>query len=235
MTPKSASDEDGPAGEETGTQRAGLIGSLLIPFGIAVYGLLSFVFGRFYGPLGINPAEVGLTYTGVLVHTTGTIIVLLFFFLAPVLVLSWSFSTATPSWSWLRTILQRPLISAGMMLAVLLLYVAYIQATWTGRAATAVKYGRPVTPTVTLGFPDLPIHADPVLLLPSSKPGEAPEIDELSRRKDLLYIGQTGQTVVLYDPKGQHAVYVPTGDIVLQITNCRTKRADDPRCERVFS
>jgi hypothetical protein len=52
----------------------GLVSPMLVVSGILIYGALSIGAEMFYGQLGIDPLEVGLSYGGVLSHSTGFII-----------------------------------------------------------------------------------------------------------------------------------------------------------------
>ena len=111
-----------------------------------------------------------------------------------------------------------------------------------GDAARDVREGKPVGPIHILGWPVPPIppfpisrlpvlavHADPATVEPAGKPGEAPAAERLRGRK-LLYLGQAGGTVVLYDPGDQQAVYVSASSIVLRVSNCNTEHSPNPLC-----
>lgn len=102
-------------------------------------------------------------------------------------------------------------------------------------AARAVQAGDPVGP-VRLGVPVLAIHADPVTVEPAGKPGDSPAAQRLRGRK-LLYLGQSGGTVLLYDALAQSVIYVPATSIVLYVANCRGEwpRPPPPACETVWS
>ena len=73
------------------------------------------------------------------------------------------------------------------------------------------------------------LRADPVLVSTAGKPNDAPLLQELSKRSDLLYLGQANGTVVLYDSVQQQALYLPANAIILKISVCRTHQSN-PRC-----
>ena len=93
-------------------------------------------------------------------------------------------------------------------------------------AAHKAQVGFAVGPVRQRGYlgpiselPIVAIRADPATVEPSGKPGDAPAADRL-RGSHLLYLGQSGGTVVLYDPAFQQAVYVPAASIILRVLNC---------------
>jgi hypothetical protein len=53
------------------------LSSLLLLLGVLFYGMLSMVYARFYEPLGVDPADVGLGYASVLSHAVSYIALVL--------------------------------------------------------------------------------------------------------------------------------------------------------------
>jgi hypothetical protein len=51
--------------------------SILAVSGILMYAILSIAYGRFYGSLGVNPSDVGLSYLNTLASSVGAILALL--------------------------------------------------------------------------------------------------------------------------------------------------------------
>jgi hypothetical protein len=88
------------------------------------------------------------------------------------------------------------------------------------KASHAVRPVRPPVPDMSIPLTILAIHADPATVEPAGKPGDSPAADRLRGRR-LLYLGQAGGTVVLYDAAAQRAVYVPASTVILQVANCR--------------
>jgi hypothetical protein len=219
--------------------------AVLLVGGLVIYGYLSVCYDRFYSRLGVEPNDVGLTYTGTLARSSGFVILYLF-----IIVYLFSAPVATLQAIRIRR-LEDPnfvqgrfdkvqLLSTavvGVALLVMTLSAAMLKA---GDAAQDVWAGKPVGPirfTLSpwsqkplLPIPILAIHADPATLEPAGKPGDSPAVQRLRGRK-LLYLGQSGGTVLLYDSTVQRAIYMPANSIVLQVVNCRAKPPPDAACQ----
>ena len=48
--------------------------------------------------------------------------------------------------------------------------------------------------------------------------------------RELMYLGRTSSTVVLYDPESQHAIYVPAAMVMVETSNCETKFNREAKC-----
>jgi hypothetical protein len=81
------------------------------------------------------------------------------------------------------------------------------------------------------GLDVLAIHAAPATVEPAGKPSDSPAAERLRGRR-LLYLGQSGGTVVLYDAATQRAVYVPGSSVILHVANCDAKPPPDPACRK---
>jgi hypothetical protein len=190
----------------------GQLPTVLIAGGLLLYGYLSVCYYSFYNRLGIDPNDVGLSYTGTLARSSGFVwaYLLAVFFLLPLP------STRRPR-SDSRTLERARRVIAVALLA---LTLGLISGTAQG-AAGHVEEGEPVRP-VELRLLVLPplillaIHADPVHVEPAGKPGDFPAVERLQEH-DLLYLGQSTGTVVLYNSTTQEAVYVPASSIVLHV------------------
>ena len=204
--------------------------------GLLMYAYPSLCYDLFYGRLGIDPNDVGLSYTGTLARSSGFIVVYL-----AVVFFVWLYFVQfalVPRARALELSLDRARIAfvlTGVIMAVLLWWPMRA----SENAAKRVQAGNPVTPIrlttppelVPLPpFPVLAIHADPATVEPAGKPGESPAADRL-RGKKLLYLGQSSGTVVLYDADVQRAIYVSASSIVLQVTNCRAKPPPGAACQ----
>jgi hypothetical protein len=106
--------------------------------------------------------------------------------------------------------------------------------------ASLVKAGESVRPLKarvlgrSIPLVILAIHADPATVEPAGKAGDSPAVERLQDR-ELLYLGQSGGTVVLYDASSQRAVYVPASSIVLHVANCDARPPPDPACNPIDS
>lgn len=173
----------------------GFLTPIVLISGVLIYGILSLGYERFYGRLGIDPAAVGLSYTTVLSRATGFVAI-------TSLALAIALGLASIVRNWWG---ENPAPWIGLAIASALLFFLVIELIGSIRAADAVTAGRPVAPLSALGITELAFHADPVRIEPAGKEGEAPAIDRLVSRTDLLYLGQANGIVVLYD----HQLRVP--------------------------
>jgi hypothetical protein len=219
----------------------GVLAPVLAVGAILLYGYLSVAYDNFYRGLGIDPADVGLSYTGVLARSSGFVIVCL---------------AAAGTLAIIPTILGfgRPeerrknpsRFTALFALIGIILSLLLIDPLLTaGDAARDVREGKPVGPIHILGWPISPvppvpfsrlpvlaIHADPATVEPGGKRAEAPAVERLQGRK-VLYLGQAGGAVVLYDPGDQQAVYVSASSIVLHVSNCNAEHSPNLACNQL--
>jgi hypothetical protein len=93
------------------------------------------------------------------------------------------------------------------------------------KASAQVREGHPTKPAL-LPIRLFALRADPVQVSSATKPGETPEITNLAQKNDLLYLGQAGGTVVLYDHTQHQAIYLPASMVVLKIINCQTANSN---------
>jgi hypothetical protein len=100
-----------------------------------------------------------------------------------------------------------------------------------GHIAADVRAGHPIIPrTATpFGIKILAVRADPVLVWAAGKPDDAPAVEKLVNRTDLLYLGQANSTIVLYDPRQHQAIYLPASTVMLSIGACRSPHSNS-RC-----
>jgi hypothetical protein len=215
--------------------------AVLLLGGLLMYAYLSICYDRFYGSLGVDPNDVGFTYAGTLARSSGFVVTSLliaaYLATAPLAVAQAArhrlLDPASP--------MSRRMLVSSRFIAVALLVAAALP--WpmvkASNAARDVQAGRPVGPIQSLKnpwssrpfllIPVLAIRADPATVEPVGKPGDSPAAERLRGRR-LLYLGQSGGTVVLYDAATQRAVYVPAGSIILHVTNCDAKPPPDPAC-----
>jgi hypothetical protein len=220
--------------------------TVLVLAGILIYGYVGLSYERFYGALAIDPADVGLTYLGVLTHSTGLIVTLAFsltfMFIVTYLILWVALSLSDRllrpggSGSELRSDAKPLARTLAIALAVFVGVVGLAATPWQADAAADwVKSGKPVRPLKTNPpfLTRLSIHADPAIVSSTHKLGEAPEIESLRARK-LFYMGTANGLTVLYDPSVQGSIYLPSSEILLTIMNCEMKTAL-PVCKDVYT
>jgi hypothetical protein len=206
----------------------GHLPAFVIAGGLVLYGYLSISYYSFYSRLGVDPNDLGLSYTGTLARSSGFVVAYLLgaFLLLPL-----------PSRRWYRGASAWAKRATRVALAISVVILGMAAGVLPGAARGAARHveaGEPVGP-VRLQLPLLrmelvllAIHADPAYVEPAGKPGEFPAVERL-RQEDLLYLGQSTGTVVLYDPAAQEAVYVPAGSIVLHVSNC-SDEPPEPLC-----
>jgi hypothetical protein len=204
--------------------------------GLLMYAFLSFCYARFYGSLGIDPNDVGLSYTGTLTRASGLVfgfvVVLAVYLIAQLPILSSHWPKRLDRWAWRH---PRPMRVLGLTALSLLSSGLAFSVAGADIAADQVRAGKAVSPprlgiAPIRGFEVLAIHADPATVEPVGKPDDSPAAERLRGRR-LLYLGQSGGTVVLYDAAVQRAVYVPASSIVLHVANCDAKPLPDPACQ----
>ena len=84
--------------------------------------------------------------------------------------------------------------------------------------AESVKAGRPVGPISLLGLNLLAIHADAAIISPAGEASKSSaSLNSLSGRT-MMYLGQANGTIVLYDPRNQKTLALPSSLVILQIT-----------------
>jgi hypothetical protein len=219
----------------------GYVPTLILLGGLLIYGYLSICYDRFYGSLGVDANDVGLSYTGTLARSSG-------FVIAYTLLIGWLAGgplTTLPAAARHEredptSRVPRRMRLASIVFSLILLALTLSPPWLKAREASSdVQTGKPVAPIrflltpwssrPLLPIPVLAIHADPAMVEPAGKPGESPAADRL-RGRHLLYLGQAGGTVVFYDAAAQRAVYVPSSAVILHVVNCRGKPPPDPAC-----
>jgi hypothetical protein len=96
-------------------------------------------------------------------------------------------------------------------------------------AATAVLAGKPVAPVrlgklVTL----IDLRAEAVTLM-AARPGDS-AVRHLTKRTDLLYLGQADGTVVLFDPAARQALHLPADTVLMRLSRPAPRQGRSPFC-----
>jgi hypothetical protein len=221
----------------------GLLASVLALVAVAVAGLASVAYERFYEALGVDAKDLGLD-VGAIVRHAGGFIVAVTLLLALILMLvrwvadglRWRLQVSGQG----RTLHNRDFaVLLGLYLAagLLLAYAGYAVTdrvvTYSTDAASAARSGYAVRPLQVLGLPLVATHAEPVVVLPVERARTVPGIWDLHDHQ-LLYLGQGRGGGVLYDATGRRAVFAPTNELVMYVSNCAAK-APAPACKAPLS
>jgi hypothetical protein len=220
-----------------------LLGQLVPLLGVAailLYGYLAVCYDRFYGSLGVDPNDVGLSYSTTLARSPALVVG----FVAASMIV-WPMAAqrllvdlrAVP-----RGGPDRPdksqIVTTMIPIAFIVFLVIWVPLQ-AGLAANDVKVGKAVRPirfpvTQIPAFAVLAVRASPAVVEPAAKAGDLPAVERLHGRS-LLYLGQANGTVVLYDPSNdaEQVVYLPASSIVLRVSNCEADRSPDPACKRL--
>jgi hypothetical protein len=194
---------------------------------VVVYGYLSICYEVFYGHLGVNPADVGLSYAGTLARSAGFVVAFLTGAVLLFPLLPFARPNSPPPGNVRRKL-------GLLILAFALALVSAVGLSSAQAAASKVEAGKPVNPPDIEGPIPIPlvvlaIHADPATVEPTGKRGDSPAAERL-RGRELLYLGQSDGTMVLYDAAARRAVYVPASSIILHVADCDAKPPPDPAC-----
>jgi hypothetical protein len=215
----------------------GSLPAVFVMAGLVSYAYLSTCYDRFYGSLGVDPNDVGLTYIGTLARSSGFVIASLFIIgclVTAFLGVTRGFRVGSMSFA------PR---SRGH-LALLVVFVGLLIGAFSGApflasdAARDVRAGKPVAPIqfsqvpwspyrLPLTLPVVAIHADPATVEPAGDTTDSSSVERLQGHR-LLYLGQSGGTTVLYDATSDRAVYVPTSSIVLHVADCDAMPSREP-------
>jgi len=200
---------------------------------VMLYAFLNFAYDRFYGPLGVDPGDVGLTYGSTLARSSGFVITYLL--IATVLLsIPLSILIFRRRRGRRGSTVGLNAVMALIGLVLFLLFLAPVRG--ADFAVREVQHGNP---TGSIHFLDigergtfllmLAVHADPATVEPAGKPEDTPGVERL-RSHTILYLGQANGTVVLYDANAQQAIYVPANSIILHVSNCYVVPYPDPAC-----
>jgi hypothetical protein len=197
---------------------------------LLVCGLLSFVYERFYQALGVNPADVGLTF-GVAVSRSISFIVTLtvgVMLVAVVarLILAGPLQRLRAHAGWAGTFHSTDFalvlgcyVALGLLAIFAAASVISPVTSYTAKAANAARSGNAVRPLQLYGLPLLAMQAEPASVRPTNKARTLPGIWDLNGRP-VLYLGQHGGVGVLYDANRGRVVYTPMDLVVLHVSNC---------------
>ncbi len=197
---------------------------------LLVCGLLSFAYERFYQALGVNPADIGLTF-GVAVSrsvgfTVTFAVAVALVAVAVRLILARPLRRLRAHSGWTRTFHSTDFaLVLGCYVALGLLAIFAAAAvispvtSYTAKAANAARSGNAVRPLQLYGLPLLAMQAEPAAVQPTNKARTLPGIWDLNDRS-VLYLGQAGGVGVLYDADRGRVVYTPMDLVVLHVSNC---------------
>jgi hypothetical protein len=197
---------------------------------LLVCGLLSFAYERFYQALGVNPADIGLTFGVAVSRSVGFIVALAVAVMLVVvvarLILAGPHRRLRAQAGWARTFHSTDfalLLGCYVALGLLAIFAAAAVispvASYTAKAANAARSGNAVRPLQLYGLPLLAMQAEPATVQPTNKARTLPGIWDLNDRP-VLYLGQAGSVGVLYDADRARVVYTPMDLVVLHVKNC---------------
>jgi hypothetical protein len=228
--------------------RTGLTQStVLLALGAAwLYVMMSLTYDAFYRPLGVDPGDVGLSYSTVLAHSAGLGLVVVAIPIMTIVAaegLGWVIDWVI-EWIDSRTQARRrkairlsvSWLLVGLAFLAFTVKVTSDSITRAEHAAAAVRQGRAVVP-IGRFFTLLPLRADPVVIEPVGEAKSFPSIaafrcdpaDFLPCDR-LFYLGQADEVVVLYDATTQQSIHIPASSVVLRVSNCGSKDSRDTAC-----
>jgi hypothetical protein len=198
--------------------------------GLLVCGLLSFAYERFYQALGVNPADIGLTFGVAVSRSVGfTVALAVAVTLVAVvarLIVAGPLRRLRAHAGWAGTFHSTDFaLVLGCYVALGLLAIFAAAAvispvtSYTAEAANAARSGNAVRPLQLYGLPLLAMQAEPATVQPTNRARTLPGIWDLNDRP-VLYLGQAGGVGVLYDADRGRVVYTPMDLIVLHVSNC---------------
>jgi hypothetical protein len=211
---------------------------------LLVCGLLSFVYERFYQALGVNPADVGLTF-GVAVSrsvsfTVALAVAVTLVAVAVRLILAAPLRRLRAQAGWARTFHSTDFalvlgcyVALGLLAVIAAVSVISPVTSHTAKAANAARSGNAVRPLQLYGLPLLAMQAEPATVQPTNKARTLPGIWDLNDRS-VLYLGQSGGVGVLYDAERGRVVYTPMDLVVLHVKNCAGP-APPPACRSTLA
>jgi len=197
---------------------------------LLVCGLLSFAYERFYQALGVNPADVGLTFGAAVSRSVGFIVALTVAVTLVAVVARLILAAplrrlrADAGWAGIFHSTDFALVlGCYIALGVLAIFAAASiispVTSYTAKAANAARSGTAVRPLQLYGLPLLAMQAEPAIVQPTNKARTLPGIWDLNDRP-VLYLGRAGGVGVLYDANRGRVVYTPMDLLVLHVSNC---------------
>jgi hypothetical protein len=228
----------------------GMIGALtpiLATSGVFIYAILSIAYEMFYSRLGIDPAEVGLDYAGILARSVGFILVTMGILLTLIVVaivlpsalgLMGDLIKRKSTWtsareSFYARIARPAWLQLYLLFCLIVIWLPIVFAQIPSVYASIVQNGYPLSPVRFGPVIVLSIHAAPVTLKPlTTTQGESPYIAALQKNRDLLYLGQNDGISVIYDPVNDQVIRISNASALIQVSNCEVERPQpqDRRC-----
>jgi hypothetical protein len=180
-------------------------------------------YSEFYAELGVRPSEVGLELgpgLGGIVGVTVLLILALAVLSVYAIVISrWLAPASGPeARARARTLLVGPLIVGGL---VAVLVIGWFLNDDARDAAEDARRGTPVGPLTIRGLEVVALRADRAYVSPvDPKAAETETYRALSHRARLMYLGRSGNTLVLYDLDRQSSWRIPASMFTVRTLNC---------------
>ena len=193
------------------------------------YAIMANGYEQFYSPLGLSPADVGLSYAAILSNSVGAGFAVAANTLATSLVLTGFLFVVVRIHKPLRRVPFRRMFPTLLLLASVgtTIYEGYDIARDASNKAAAVRAEQVIRPHYVspysiagkqLGFKVIVLHirATQVVSIESTidEGADRSPIEELQKRS-LVHLGQADGVTVLYDVKTDSPVFVPSSNIVL--------------------
>ncbi len=196
-----------------------------------IYGLLVLAYSEFYRELGVRPGDVGLDYGRGIGGAAGITIALL----------AVAGIAAIAYLALLRMRKERSAgFSKGALALVALIAIAIVSlvgvvpfARFANSRADQVKNGRALEPIGVFGVEMLAVRADPATVEPIGRSVAQVKLLRRVRGHRLFYLGRSATTMVLYDQTTQRALYLPAATIMVETSNCETRKNQDAACRQL--
>jgi hypothetical protein len=176
--------------------------------GAAFYVALRLAYRTFYGRLGLTPEDVGLSYGDAVARAAGIALYFAVFFAgvvgAPVLAIR----IVKPSGGWVK-----PFMGIAAVTSAVALFAGLLVVMWaTARSqARLVQDGKTVRPPFLFDT-GTRAHRASVKWV-----GDAPVGLSDVQTHRLMYLGESGGSVVLYDVDEKRSLRLPAGEVVVSI------------------
>lgn len=211
------------------------VSQALAPAGLVAYALVYVAYDKFYKSLGLNPSDLGLTFTTVLersvtlYYAIGLNAILAAPALYFVLRIKLGKSVMQKKWNYLR-VLQITLIG-NLIWLFFGIHVTLDRAIQDVRLGNVVlPFYHPATNTTLLHF-----RADAVTVTDVGPVTPKSAVDGISSR-ELLYLGSDNSdpaSAWFYDYRAQSSFRMALSSIIIEIANCDERDFPNPRCSTV--
>ena len=189
------------------------VAAALTILGVLAYAALRLAFEAFYAHFKVSPEDVGYDYATLLTTTLPG--------LSPFVLLTFV-AVGAMAYMARRREDEGYRLSARLAVAYAVILPLYgivgiiITLTLSGvRFGEAIDHGKPLDRVHFLGLPVFPWTVQPVTVTPVTRDAQATLTD--LRTGCLMYLGQSGSSYVLYDPRAHASLKVPVAAVSVRI------------------